>query len=756
MRPTLLTPALRAIRAQRGFLALVAACAVAACSEGGITSPPTLPAVTVEQSAAAANANAPTEPQGPHIAVGPVTNGANHTGSLTVAGQVDTWTFTATTGQYISAEIGLVSGTNFVPWIRIVDPNGATIGNSWNTSAALIGVAATASGTYSVLIASADGGHVGTGSYQFSVGILPGAFTVSPGDEGGAMTVGANQTGSLTVGDQDIWSFNAGVGDAILLSVGRISGTNFNPWIRLVAPNGALVGNAWNTDAAQIQINAPQAGTYTVIVSTANFGNAGTGDYRLILAQSPGTVTVPVGDEGGPMTNGFTHTGTLTTGDLDQWTFTANVGDMIILSAGLVSGTNFNPWIRLLAPNGAIVGNAWNSQDAQIQYNATVAGTYSVVVSTANFGNAGTGNYTLVLAHAPGAVSVSPGDEGGALSNGANTPGNLFVGDLDVFTFSTTQGFPMAISIGMTSGTNFNPWIRLIAPNGALIGNAWNTTVAQINVIAPLTGTYTVVVSTANFGNAGTGAYVLNLQKSGAFVVSPGDEGGAMTNGANTAGTITVGDLDRWTFSANQGDYIAVNVGALTGTNFNPWIRLVSPTGQIIGNAWNATVATVNVVAPATGTYTVAIGTANFGNAGTGTYSLRLAKAPGAFVVPAGDDGGPITNGTFNGSITTGDLDMFSFNATTGASLKVIATLLTGSNFNPWIRLVAPNGALVGNLWGATGATINLTAPQTGTYTVIVGTANFGNAGTGTYSLALTGANLGPNPGGAPVASSSQ
>lgn len=110
--------------------------------------------------------------------------------------------------------------------------------------------------------------------------------------------------------------------------------------------------------------------------------------------------------------------------------------------------------------------------------------------------------------------------------------------------------------------------------------------------------------------------------------------------------------------------------------------------------------------------------------------------------MPPGDNGGAISNGSVNGAITIGDLDMFSFTATQGANLSVTIAELTGTtDYTPWIRLVAPNGQLVGNNWGASGAAINVVASQTGTYTIIIGTADSGNDATGTYQLTLSGAN---------------
>src|SRR2546422_11721645 len=64
-----------------------------------------------------------------------------------------------------------------------------------------------------------------------------------------------------------------------------------------------------------------------------------------------------------------------------------------------------------------------------------------------------------------------------------------------------------------------------------------------------------------------------------------------MTDGATNAGNIYQGDFDTWTFTATQGDYIALSVGTETQAtaHFAPWIRLVSPTGALLGNSFTQT-----------------------------------------------------------------------------------------------------------------------------------------------------------------------
>jgi hypothetical protein len=87
----------------------------------------------------------------------------------------DQWTFTAVQGAALTVSIGEV-GDNplFVPWIRLRAPNGASLGSANNYQGAQIRATATQSGTYTVVVASADTAHVGTGIYNLQVvGAVP-------------------------------------------------------------------------------------------------------------------------------------------------------------------------------------------------------------------------------------------------------------------------------------------------------------------------------------------------------------------------------------------------------------------------------------------------------------------------------------------------------------------------------------------------------------------------------------------------------
>src|SRR5262249_19314220 len=353
--------------------------------------------------------------------------------------------------------------------------------------------------------------------------------------------------------------------------------------------------------------------------------------------------------------------------------------------------------------------------------------------------------------------TTAAGEEGGDLINGAITPGTIHRGDLDLWRFTANTGEGIVLRVGEVSDAgNFEPWIRLFSPSGTLLGTSAGDLAAEIAVTAAESGTFLVVVGDGNLAHSGdslgnTGTYRLHLAKApGPFVTSPGDEGGDLVNGATQPGTIHAGDVDVWTFSAGAGDAIVVRVGEVADNgNFEPWIRLFGPTGTLLGTSAGDIAAEITVAAADSGTFTVVVGHGNLAHSGdslgnTGTYRLHLAVAPRSFVVA--DEGGVrVPAGAYDGTIHTGDLDLWSFCASNGDHLVVHADQVTDNgNFEPWLRLYGPTGTLLGTNAGDASANIDLTAAASGTFTVVVSDGNLAHSGdslgnTGTYHLTISG-----------------
>ena len=527
---------------------------------------------------------------------------------------------------------------------------------------------------------------------------------------------GTNQAGTLQVNTTNSYTLTANAGDNIVLRLGT---TGFDGNLALYGPTAVLLKTAASGTDAELDYTATNSGTFTVLVSSYFTGGSGT--YVLHLAQFPEAFSVPAGDEGGPMSNGGNSAGTITLGDLDMWSFPANAGDNIVLRLGAVG---FYGNLSLYGPNGALLKTVASGFDAELDFTATNSGTFTALVSA--FSSGGTGTYVLHLAQFPEAFIVPAGDQGGPMTNGGDYPGTNSLGDLDMWSFTASAGDNIVLRLG-TVGYYGN--LSLYGPNGALLRTAASGYDAELDYTATNTGTFTALVSA--YSSSGVGTYVLHLaQFPEAFIVPAGDEGGPMTSGGNYVGTITLGDLDLWSFTANAGTNIVLRLGT---TGFDGILNLYGPTGALLKTAVSGTDAELDLTATNSGTFTALV--SSYSSGGTGTYVLHLAQFPGAFIVPAGDQGGTMTNGaTYVGTISLGDEDLWAFTACTG---DLINLRLSPTNFTGNLSLYGPTGALLKTAASASVASITYAATNCGAFTVLV--TSYASGGTGTYGLTANG-----------------
>ena len=328
----------------------------------------------------------------------------------------------------------------------------------------------------------------------------------------GAIASGETRTGTIApVGDSDSWTFVANADDAIVVRLGEISQSgNFLPRLRLFGPGANLLDTSWSASAAEVALAAPTGGTYTAVVDDLSGVNA-TGTYRISLARTGSPVTVSPGDEGGPLTNGAVHTGTIELGDIDLWTLDATAGEAIIVRMGETSaGSTLTPWLRLYGPDGTLLDHSYAAAAAEIAVTALTTGAYLVVVGDNTSGWVGTGPYRLTLAKTGSPVTVSPGDEGGPLAYALGTLA-LEVGDLDVWTVTAHAGETIVVHMNeVVAGSTLTPWLRLYGPTGTLLRTNYGAGVADVSVTAGSSGAYLVVAADNASGWSGSGTYQLN------------------------------------------------------------------------------------------------------------------------------------------------------------------------------------------------------------------------------------------------------
>lgn len=542
-----------------------------------------------------------------------LTNGFDQAGNLSL-GTTNSYTFYATNGDVVI----LRAGAPFRPLLTLRAPNGTALNSASGAGSSSVDAGTTpvtlaTNGMFTVHLSSYYGNA--SGAYSLSLARIPAAFEVAPSDEGGPMANGAAYSGTNSLGDIDMWSFAANAGDRIMVRVGT---TGFRPYLLLYGPNGAQLavgaGNGSGDTDGLADATAPSNGTYTAVLESY-YAN-GTGPYTINLAKSTGAFVVTPGDEGGDLINGAGNPGQLAKGDMDLWRFDAAAGDNISIRIGSPA---LRPWLRLYGPTGILFreGLAATSadNDSLISGRATNTGTFLVVAQS--YYDSLSSPYTLHLAKVPGSYAVSPGDEGGTLGNGLATLATNALGDLDIWTFAANAGDNLALRVG---APDYRPWIQLYGPSGVLIQEALGTGSAHRDaamfIQATNTGTFTVVQQSVYLD--GVGHYTLTLGRfPGAYSVSPGDEGGRLTNAVSYDATIALGDLDLWNFAACKGYPFTLTVQKLSGTSFTPRLRLFARNGALLATAQNAASITLNYPGTNSGNYSVLIEGASLNDSGT-------------------------------------------------------------------------------------------------------------------------------------------
>jgi hypothetical protein len=436
-----------------------------------------------------------------------------------------------------------------------------------------------------------------------------------------------------------------------------------------------------------------------------------------------------------PLSNGDKTSGAISTAsEQDSFTFSAAVGDHVVLRIVDTSGSDFVPRIELYDPSGTLVRAERGPVVSSVEHNIGQAGEYTVLVrddSTNSSNDLQTGSYDLYF------VKVPDANEQGELANDSVNAGTIDLGDLDTYTFSANAGEHIVLRIVDTSGdADFVPRIELYDPSGTLVGAERGPTVSTVEHNASATGTFTVLIKDdrTNSGNDfGTGNYNLYFVK-----VPDANEQGELANDSVNAGTIDLGDLDTYTFSANAGEHIVLRIVDTSGDeNFVPRIELYDPSGTLVGAERGPAVSTVEHNASATGTFTVLIkdDRTNSGNDfGVGNYNLYFVN------VPEANELGTLVSGVDKTeTIDLGDLDTYVFDASAGADIALeIEDLSSDANFVPRIELYGPDGTLLGAARGQDIASTTVKSTQSGTHTVLVkdDRTNSGNDfGAGDYIL---------------------
>ena len=219
-------------------------------------------------------------------------------------------------------------------------------------------------------------------------------------------------------------------------------------------------------------------------------------------------------------------------GEVNAYTFSANIGDSILVHAGRSSGDLY-PLIRLYGPPGILLGESSGASEAELLVTlpdvyrvsfpllaartgaalaagesyppgpplaATAPGTYTLLISDSGTYTGGYGLFVQRTNNPGNATAITPGQ---TLAGTIAEPGQM-----QTFAFDAAAGDAVQITMARTSGSVY-PAIELYDPTGSLVGQ--NSGAVQVQVTRTLSapGVYTILAG--DYDGTCTGGYNVNM-----------------------------------------------------------------------------------------------------------------------------------------------------------------------------------------------------------------------------------------------------
>ena len=456
------------------------------------------------------------------------------------------------------------------------------------------------------------------------------------------------------------------------------------------------------------------------------------------------------------------NSGTLSRGDaqlqsgeyVDSYTFNVAAGQQISVD---LTSNDFDTYLIVKPPQGEQIDNDdWEGSlsHSRVETVATTGGTYEVLVTSFAIGE--TGSYSLNFNtggySAPsGGYSFAGPAITGTLANGDET---LSSGEyIDTFDLGANAGDTVTIDL---TATDFDPYLLVIAPDGSQLENDdWegSLTHSRIETIAPVSGTYSVGVTSFAAGETGNYSLVYDTG-AGGFQTSTGGS----TPLANTSGSLAPGDQqlqsgeyqDSYFFTAQPGQSIVVD---LTSDQFDPYLILKPPQGEQLDNDdWEGSLSQSRIETTATsaGEYEVVV--TSFAVGETGSYNLQYGVEGGSGYsgYPNQNAGGFGSARSESGTLARGDeqlddgefYDSYTFSGQAGQRMSIE---MASNEFDTWVGLIGDDGVIDANDDApnmGTNSLLELNLPYTGDYTVIA--TSYAPGETGAYTLNIGGSSSAP------------
>ncbi len=355
----------------------------------------------------------------PPVGSNQISIGATESGVIT-AGETDRWTFEGTAGQVVIINLYASSGSNLDPYMILNDPSGAEATYDDDGGPAInsrIQRTLGSTGTYMILARGYDGRPGSfTGAYELSLESGSAATptpaptpvptpTPTPVASQGEIAFGGTESGNITSGETEVWTFEGTAGQTVTINLYASSGSSLDTYLILNDPSGAEEAN--NDDGgtrlnSRIQHTLGSTGTYMILARGFN-GRPGssTGAYELSLESgsvaAPTPTPAPTASQG-EIAIGGTESGVITAGETEVWTFEGTAGQTVTINLYASPGSSLDTYLILNDPRGveeAYDDDGGTGLNSRIQHTLSSIGTYSILAR--GFSGSAAGAYELSL-----------------------------------------------------------------------------------------------------------------------------------------------------------------------------------------------------------------------------------------------------------------------------------------------------------------------------------------------------------------------
>jgi hypothetical protein len=532
------------------------------------------------------------------------------------------------------------------------------------------------------------------------------------------LSIGVQESGTLTSGDEDWFSFSATRGQSLELTASRGTGVTGSYFIRIANDAGSTLASAF--------ISPGETETFGEVVQT-------TGTYYVEVDGDSGGYTFTVNtvsndafepNEGTTdavaYTVGQSQSGTLTASDEDWFSFDATRGQSLELTASRPSGETGSYFIRIANEAGSTLDSRFISpgETDALGDIILVNDTYYVEVD----GDSGTYSFTV------NTVSNDAFEPNEGIADavpytlGQSQSGSLTLADEDWFSFDATRGQTLELSASRPSGETDSYFVRIANGAGSTLDSRFISPgeTDTLGDIIEVNGTYYVEVD----GDSGTYSYTLNTVPNDAFEPNEGisDSFTLFDNPRGPIeGTLTTADEDWFAVTAAAGESINVTGSRPSANTGNYVLRIANGGGSTLDSEFISPgeLSSISTTVQTSGTYYIEV------DGDSGTYTADVSVAGETLGLPNDRfetnenfaEAVAVTPGIFNDlAMVDDDLDYFAIEADSGERIDA-SVLFDNADNNLTLQLFNPGQTLVAeSATAANEESISFTATQSGTH----------------------------------------